>query len=156
MLEESGFVFLVDYHGLNVDQLTELRGLLRNQRAGLTVTKNSLTLRAASELGWPELSDVALATALVYGGGDPSAVAKLLRTFRKSSKLSAPKAGWFEGAALSGSEIEELADIPPREVLLGIFVRTVAAPMSGLVGVLQQKVASLVYVLKAIEEKKSQ
>lgn len=155
-LEESDFAFLADYRGLSVEQLTELRRQLRVCHTKLQVVKNSLTKLAAGELDLEtpdELFDGPVA--MVYGSGDAPAVAKAIRAFRKRGKLPVIMGGWLERRVLSADAAEHMADIPPREVLLGMVVGTVCAPMSQLVGVMSQKLSSLLYVLKAVEEKKS-
>ena len=87
--------------------------------------------------------------------GDVTVVAKLLTKFIKDNERPALKGGRFGTEALSATDIEDMATIPSREVLLGKLVGTIAAPLSQVVGVLNQKVSSLLYVLKAVEEKKS-
>ena len=81
--------------------------------------------------------------------------AKTLSDFIKQHQLPTVKMGVLRGAILSKEDVETLAKLPSREQLLGTLVGTVAAPLTQMVGVLNQKVSSLLYVLKAIEEKKS-
>ena len=81
--------------------------------------------------------------------------AKAIKQFNRTGGLPVMKAGVMGNLILTSEQIDVLADLPPREVLLGQVVGTVAAPLSRLVGVLKQKVSTIVYVLKAVEDKKN-
>jgi len=156
-METSGYVILTDCRGLNVAGMTELRRKLRGQRSRLMVVPNSFLTLAGKDLGWDDVSPLLDGpTAMVTGEGDVSQVAKLLREFSKVTSKTRLKGGRFEGQTLSSTDVESLADLPPREVLYAHLVGTLAAPMSQLVGVLQQKVTSVVYVLKAVADKKAE
>jgi len=152
LLEHTGFVFLVDYKGMTVQQLADLRARLRAFDSRLTIVKNTLLTHA----GGANMSGLLQGpTAMITGTGDAGQVAKTLSIFiREHDQRPALKGGRFEGTVLSASDVDAIAKIPPREQLLSILVGTIAAPMSQLVGVMQQKLCSLLYVLKAAEEKK--
>lgn len=155
-MEGSGYVLLTDCRGMKVAGMTELRSKLRSTKSRLLVVPNSFLSLASRDLGWSGVEQFLNGpTAMITGTGDVSAVAKVLQEFAKTTNMPAVKGGWFARQALSASDVEAIASIPPREVLLGQVVGTIAAPMSRLVGVLQQKVASVLYVLKAVEEKKA-
>jgi large subunit ribosomal protein L10 len=156
-VEGGRYCLVVDYKGLSVAKLTDLRGRLRGTGGRLQVVSNAFFRIAAGQAGWPEVSSLLEgATAIVTGSGDGTQAAKSLRDFKRdNSNLPALKGGLLSGRVLGRQDVESLASLPPREVLLGMLVGTVAAPMSQLVGVLSQKLASLIYVLKAIEDKKS-
>ena len=155
-LESSSYVILADYSGLTVEGVTELRSKLRPANGRLTVVKNSFLARAAEQLKWDGLpAMINGSTAMITGDGDVTQVAKILAGFRKEHEKPTLTGGMVGSEALDSAGIGELAKIPSREVMLGILVGTVAAPLSQVVGVLNQKVASLLYVLKAVEEKKS-
>ena len=83
-------------------------------------------------------------------------VAKVIRKFANANKKPVLKGGYLEGKAISGAEVAELAKLPPKEILQAILLGTLQAPCSQLVGVMNQKVASLVYVLDAAKAKKEQ
>ncbi len=152
LLEQAGFVFLVDYSGLDVGQLADLRERLRAFDSRVTIAKNTFVRHAGGE----DMAGLLQGpTALVTGTGDVSMAAKALATFIKEhDDKPAMKGGRFEGEVLSAADVVAIASIPPREQLLSMVVGTIAAPMSQLVGVMQQKLSSLLYVLKAVEEKK--
>ncbi len=151
----SVFVILADYRGLGVAKTDELRRRLRGVKAGFQVVQNRMFRRVAEELNYKDLGGAVQGpSAMVFGSGDVVQVAKVLKDFIRENELPVLRVGTLEGVILSADNIRTLADLPPRETLLAMLVGTIAAPMSQLVGVLQQKVASVLYVLKAVQEKK--
>ena len=113
--------------------------------------------KAAASLGWEDLSALLTGpTAVVTGKGDPSELAKALVAFVKAHEKAAVKGGCLDGRVLQAADVDALSTLPSREVMLSMLVGTVAAPMTQLVGVFNQKLLSLLYVLKAVEAKKSQ
>ena len=91
---------------------------------------------------------------MIIGTGDVSLVAKTLRTFAKTNPNANIKGGWFSDKVLSVEDVTDIAEIPSREVLYAMVVGTLAAPMSQVVGVMNQKLCSLLYVLQAAADKK--
>jgi large subunit ribosomal protein L10 len=91
---------------------------------------------------------------MISGSGDVALAAKVLRDFIKEKEKPVVKIGALQGAILSAVDVRSLADLPSREQLYGMLVGTLAAPMQRLVGTLNQKLASVVYVLKAYQEQK--
>jgi large subunit ribosomal protein L10 len=158
-VDESEFLLLADYRGMTVEQFSALRASLRAQGCRIQVVKNSLLKLVARDKGWGGLDGhLAQSSAMVVGKNVVEA-AKVLKKFKAevpNMNRPAMKAGMMGTSLLSVADIDALASLPPREVLLGQLVGTVAAPMSRLVGVMSQKVSSLLYVLKAVEAKKSQ
>ena len=156
-LDGCGYVLLADCRGLTVEQMKALRGQLREAQGFLMVVPNSMFAQATRELGWAGMDAFLLGpTAMVWGRGDISGVAKVVRTFaKKTSDLPAFKGGRLGTRVLSSGDVEAIAGLPPRIVMLGMLAGTLAAPISRLVGVMNRKVATLVYVLNAIAEKKS-
>jgi large subunit ribosomal protein L10 len=157
-LASSEFVVLADYQGLTVEKSQDLRSKLREHDARMLVTKRRLLAHAARELSMKELAEAVPTGSLsmVYGSGDVVAVSKILKTFIKQNDLPVIKLGTLNGELLSAGDIDQLAGMPGRQEMLGIVVGTIAAPLSQMVGVLHQKLASLVYVLKAVQDKKEQ
>jgi large subunit ribosomal protein L10 len=155
-VQSADYVFVLNYGGLKVAELTELRRALAPLRAKAQVVKNSYLNRVANQLGWESVAPfLSGPTALVTGRGDAAEVAKELMKFVKVHGKAAIKGVCLDGKALGLADVDALSKLPPREVMLGLFVGTLAAPMMQLVGVFNQKVLSLLYVLKAVEEKKS-
>jgi large subunit ribosomal protein L10 len=154
-LEDSLFIILTDYRGMDVVKTDDLRNRLQPHEARYHVVKNNLLRQAARQVSQEGIEPgIDGPTALICGRGDVVEVAKTLKAFVKENDLPVIKIGSMQGVVLSPEDIEQLAGLPPRPVLLSMLVGTVAAPMSQLVGVMQQKVLSLLYVLKAVEEKK--
>ncbi len=149
------FVILADYRGLDVESTAELRSRLRGASAEYSVVKNRLLRRVTSDLGLDGLNDALEGpTAVVSGDGDVVEVAKILKKFIKEKDKPEIKVGAFSGAVLSPEDVDRLAGLPPRMELLARAVGTIAAPMTQLVGVMNQKVCSLLYVLQAVRDKK--
>ena len=156
-LEKCKFVVLTEYRGLKVDQMTQLRTQIRRLGSRVLVVKNSQLSLAAGKAGRGDLSSIVGGpTAMITGDGDITQLAKLLKTFTQENTLLIVKGGMLGNRLLTAADMAEIANIPPREIMLARFVGTVAAPMTRLVGVMSQKVSSLLYALKAIEKKKSE
>ena len=116
--ENSTAVLLTEYRGLTVKELKELRNSIR-QDAEYAVVKNTLTKIAANNAGISSLDDdLKGPSAIAFVHGDPVAVAKGLRAFAKAHPLLVIKGGFFDGAPLSADEVNKLADLESREVLL--------------------------------------
>ena len=156
-LQHSKLAVLSDYRGLNVAEITDLRRRLREAGADFQVTKNTLLRIAADSVGIAGLDPVLTGpTAVAYGAGDEVALAKLLTEYSKAARSFSIKGGLLEKKFLLAAQIEELATLPSREVLIGRVVGGMQAPISGLVGVLNGILSSLVYVLDArVEQLKS-
>ncbi|NLL82708.1 MAG: 50S ribosomal protein L10 [Lentisphaerae bacterium] len=155
-LQEAEFVFVMNYGGLQVAELTELRKSLLALNSRAMVVKNSYLSKAAESLGWDDISALLTGpTAVVTGSGDIAEVAKVLMAFIKGHDKASVKGGNFEGQLLTVDDVNELTTIPPRQVLYAMVAGTLAAPMTQLAGVFSQKLCSLLYVLKAAEEKKN-
>lgn len=154
--EAADYVFVLNYGGLKVAELAELRRAVKPLGARVQVVKNTYLNLVAKQLGWESVAPfMAGPTAAITGTGDASEVAKTLMKFIKTHDKAAIKGVCLDGKALGKADVDALSKVPPREVMLGLFVGTLAAPMMQLVGVFNQKVLSLLYVLKAVEEKKS-
>lgn len=154
-INDSEFAFLADYKGMNVKMLAELRKELATVSSEMHILKNSfIGIALGEDLRDKLAGELAGPTCLVTGAGDPTAVAKVLKQFNKQNQKPVLKGGLFDDKILAASDVNAMADIPPREILLSQLVGTVQAPMTSLVGVMNAKVTSLLYVLNAIEDKK--
>jgi large subunit ribosomal protein L10 len=151
----SSFVLVAEYRGLKVEQFSELRRQLRKSGARMQVVKNRFLRLITRDKGWSGLDPSLKGQSAIVTGSDVVQAAKVIKKFSSTGGLPVMKAGILGEMVLTSAQINALAELPPREVLLGQVVGTVAAPLSRLVGVLQQKVSTIVYVLKAIEEKKN-
>ncbi|MGD9611816.1 MAG: 50S ribosomal protein L10 [Kiritimatiellia bacterium] len=156
-LGSATFAILTDFTSMDTAKTATLRRKLRETDARFQVVPNRLFRTVAKELGYVGIeAGLKGPTALVFGAGDVAATAKALREFIKANnKIPVVKLGHLDGAVLSAADVEALATLPSKKVMQSILVGTIAAPMSNLVGVMSQKLASLVYVLKAAADKKN-
>ena len=155
-LESASFVILANGLGLNVEQTADLRKELSAVNARMKLVKNAFLGIAAKAGGWSEATSLLEGpTTIILGNGDITETAKRLKTFRAKTELPLLRGGLVDGGLLTSADVEALASIPPREILLGQAVGTIAAPMTRLMGVMNQKVASLLYALRAVAEKKA-
>jgi large subunit ribosomal protein L10 len=147
------YMILADYNGMDMPATTELKGALRDQGASFSVVKNRMLNRALPEDASELLKGQ---TAMIYGDSDVVEVAKIIKKFAAANQKPVVKGGFVEGKAVSADDVVALAKLPPKDVLRAQLLGTLQAPCSQLVGVLDQKVASLVYVLSAAKDKKEQ
>ncbi len=156
ILNESDFVFLISYKGLKVADFSELRNKLAEQNAGCHVLKNRLIRKAAEHEGIEDFAAMDLIgdTAVVSGSGDPSAVAKVISVFSKDFDVVTPKFGYMDGSLLSHGDVNAIAELPSREVLLAQLLGVLEAPSRNLVGILHTKSSEILNVLNAYKNKK--
>jgi large subunit ribosomal protein L10 len=154
-IEESEAIFAVDYRGITVAQLAELRAKLREADASFTVVKNSLTERAADQVGATELKGyLAGPTALTFVRGDAAMAAKAVADYARAIQLLPFKGGLMGGAVLDVDQLRSLSRLPSREVLYGQLVGVVASPIGGLVRSLGGLLGGLAVALGQVREKK--
>ena len=162
LLTKSMATFLVNYKGLNVSQMQTLRKSIREEGGILKITKARL-MKIAAQKGIQEvgaLKDFQESfknqIGLVFSQGEKiSTIAKKLVDFSEESKKLDVIAGIFEAKILTKEDIKVLASLPSRDVLLGIVIGTMQAPITGFVRLLHQLIARLLYVLKQIGENKT-
>ncbi|NLJ73413.1 MAG: 50S ribosomal protein L10 [Firmicutes bacterium] len=154
-LAKSQGAVLTDYRGLNAAEVTELRKRLRDAGVEYKVLKNTLTILAAQELELDGLIPLLEGpTAIAFGYDDPVAPAKIISEFAKTNKNLEVKGGLLEGNILDPAGVQDLAELPSREVLLSMVARGMQGPIAGLVNVLQGNIRNLVYALDAVRQQK--
>ena len=159
-LSRTKAVFVAEYRGMTVAQSTALRHKVREAGGELKVAKNSLFAIAMKEAGLEALPDDMMKGpnifALCYD--DPVAVAKVLKEYfnDKTQKAFVLKGGLLEKQQLNLAQLLALADLPSKEVMRGQVVRTIAAPLSGLVNVLAGTMRNFVTCLDQIRAKKEE
>lgn len=147
---------LVDYKGITVEKDTKLRTDLRNANVDYTVVKNTLTRFAADVAGLSGLDDVLEGTtALAVHMSDEILPAKILFEYAKKNDNFKIKAGFLDGKVITAAEVERLAKLPSKEILIATVLGTLNAPITGLVNVLNGNLRGLVFVLSAISEQKA-
>lgn len=153
---------LVEYKGINVADDTKLRRELRQAGVEYSVVKNTLMHLAAKEIGFEALDSVLKGTtALATSSDDMVAPAKILCAFAKKQAETKKqqvnkftvKAGFVEGRVISPAEVSELAELPPREMLVARALAGFNAPITGFVNVLNGNIRGLVVALNAVAEK---
>jgi large subunit ribosomal protein L10 len=154
-IDESDAVFAVDYRGITVAQVAELRTKLREADATFKVVKNSLTERAADQAGAETLKEhLSGPTALTFVRGDIALAAKAVADYARATQLLPFKGGLMDGSTLDVDQIRALSRLPSREVLYGQLVGVVASPVSGLVRTLGALVGGLAVALGQVHAKK--
>lgn len=147
---------VVSYKGISVADDTVLRRKMREAGVEYSVVKNTMLRRAAEKVGLNELDSVLEgSTALAVSAGDHVAAAKILCEYAEKNKSFEIKAGFVEGKVINKAEVEELAKMPPKEVLVAKVLGGLNAPITGFVGVLHANLRGLVCALNAIAEKQS-
>ena len=159
-LRTAETLFVADYRGLTMPQIDSLRGKLIENGARLSVVKNTLTRRAAEAAGADQL--LALlegpsAIAFVEADGDAVAVAKALADSARDTKILAIRGGVMQGRVISGSDVEELAKLPPLDVLRGQVIGAILAPLNAIAGLINAPLQNLYGLIDArIEQLQAQ
>src|SRR5271154_5099953 len=154
-IDESDAIFAVDYRGITVAQVAELRAKQREADATFKVVKNSLTERAADEVGATTLKDyLSGPTALTFVRGDVATAAKAVADYARATQLLPFKGGLMEGAPLDVEQIRSLSRLPSREVLYSQLVGVVASPIGGLVRSLGGLLGGLAVALGQVRDQK--
>lgn len=147
-------VILVDYRGLNVAQLTELRSKYREAGVEYKVYKNTMMRLAFKEAGLEEFNEFLTGpNGVAFGYEDPVAAAKITSEFAKENSKLEIKAGVVDGKVIDANGIEELAKLPSREVLVAQVLGGLNSPIQGFANVLQGTIRGLVIALNQIAEK---
>lgn len=144
--KSAASVVVVDYRGLTVAQVTELRKQLREAGVEFKVYKNTLVRRATEAVGHEELNEVLTGpNAIAFSNEDVVAPARIINDFAKANEQLEIKAGLIEGAYASVEEVKALAELPSREGLLSMLLSVLQAPMR-----------NLALVTKAVAEQKEE
>ncbi len=152
-VEQANAIFAIDYRGITVSQVADLRTKLREADATFQVVKNTLTLRALDKVGNDNLKDFLEGpTAFTYVRGDVALAAKTLSNFTKELELLEFKGGEMEGQIVSVDQFNALTKLPSRDVLYGRLVGMVASPITGVTRGLNALLSGLALQLGQIQE----
>ena len=150
-LEGADAALLTEYRGLNVKALADLRRQLRPAGGEYKVYKNTLVRFAVRELGAEELEALLTGpTAITFVTGDAAAVAKTLRDYARTNQALVVKGGMLGTKVLSAADVQALADLPSRDVLLAQVAGAFQAPLTKLAGLLQALPRNFAYGHKAL------
>ena len=156
LLQDSRAVFVTDYAGFNVEDITRLRKNLRENHVKYLVAKNTLIKIAAKDTEYESINDhLAGQTALAFGYDDPSVPAKILYNSFKEKERPVIKAFVLDKQLFLGREIIRLAELPSREVLLAHVLAAIEAPASSLVSSLDALFQELIGTVDALAKSKS-
>lgn len=154
LFEDSSSVFVADYQGLNVADLTDLRKKLRESNVKFVVGKNTL-FRLAAEGNVEGIEEhLSGPTAVIFTEDDPACAAKILHDSFKAHDLPKMKAFWLDGVLFEAAEIKKLADLPTKDQLYSMVAAAVEAPLTELVRTLNAFHQNLVGTIDALAEKK--
>lgn len=156
-IEKASSMVLVEYRGLNVEDVTELRKQYRESGVDYKVYKNTLMTRAFNELGYEEFTkNFHGPNAIAFAYDDIAAAARVSSKFAKEHEQLVIKSGIVDGKMIDLNEIKALAELPTKEVLLSQVLGGLNAPIQGFVNVLSGTMRSLVIALDQIRAQKAQ
>lgn len=155
-LARASTIYVTDFTGLKVKNVTELRRRFRGLGVEYVVVKNTLAQRALKDVSVSGLDGVLNGpTGLVLAGADPIAAAKVLADFQKEFERPAVKAGLVDGRVVTAADVKRLATLPSREQLLSQIAGAFQAPLAGFVGVMSSLLYQMVGALEALRAQRS-
>jgi large subunit ribosomal protein L10 len=156
-LKDAPFVAVADYRGVTVEQIDNFRRELEEKGVEYRVIKNTLAKRAIAGTEMEPLGDhLAGMTGWVISGEDPIAAAKVLRDATKDLRKDETfvvKAGYFDGQTLDAAAVDKVADLPSKEELLSLLLRTMQEGPRRVMGVIRGPIRDMLYLLKNYEDK---
>lgn len=157
-LSSAEVVYLTDFTGLSVEAIGDLRRKLREAGAEYRVVKNTLTLRALEGTDLPDLTEhLQGPTALVLGGEDPVAPAKVVQEFAKGNdERPTVKVGVVERRVVSQEEVTRLADLPPKDHLLAAIAGGLTAGVGGIAGALNSLIRDIAHMVEEVAKQGEQ
>ncbi len=154
-LEAAGAVWVVDYRGLTVKEIQQLRRNIREADGQMKVYKNTIMHLALSQADLPTLDDLlAGPSAFVFAGTDVAASAKAIKEFAKDNENLQIKGGLMDGAAVSAAEVEAIASLPSREVLMAQIAGAISGVARGLATSINGVPRGVAQVVKAVADQK--
>ncbi len=156
LLSDCTIAISTDFTGMSVGSMTELRHALRDSGTQYKVIKNNLVYLAAEEAGKPSVKDIVEgATGIAFGFDEPTVPAKAIADFIRANRVSLSICGAVLGdRVLAASEVEGLAQLPSKDVLVARFLGQLQSPITSLVYVLNGPISALARALQAVAEAK--
>lgn len=157
-LQDAAVAFVVDYRGLSVKEMTDIRQEFYKNDAQLTVMKNTMLKRAVEGTEMEPLTEFLEGpTALAIGRSDQVVPIKILKKyFKDNKKENGVRGGALDGKALSMAEVEQLSQLPSLDELRGKLLGGIASPLNGLVAAISGPQRGLVNVLEQYAKQKQQ
>jgi large subunit ribosomal protein L10 len=153
---DASAMVVTEYRGLSMKQLSQLRRSLGSD-VNYTVAKNTLVKLAAAEAGVEGLDDLLVGpTAIAFVSGEPVDAAKALRDFQRDNRQLVVKGGYMEGRALSAAEIDQLADLESREVLLARMAGAMKGNLAKAAGLFNAPASQIARLAQALQDKRAQ
>jgi large subunit ribosomal protein L10 len=154
-LQNAKSIVLIDYKGINIEEVDELRNRMRNAEVDYFISKNTFIKLALNELGISELDSqlvgpTAIATTIVDEVAPARELAKFRKEIMEDKDFPNFKLGLVDGKVMEASELEQLAKLPSKEVLISMILQGFNAPVTGFVGVLNSILRKFVYAVDAI------
>ena len=155
-LAKAKAVYFTEYHGLNVEDITELRREFSKNDIEFKVAKNTLIKLAAENNKLDGLSPYLNgSTAIAISYDDPTGPARVLKQFKKEHELPDVKGIMFDGEVLEGKEFKRIADLPTKDQLLATLVSALSSPMTKLALTLKSSMTDLGNTLSNLKDQKS-
>lgn len=156
-IQNSKSLSIVEYRGLTVEQVSELRAKYRAEGVSYKVYKNTMVNIALKELGYEGYEEYLTGpNGFVFSNDDMVAGPRITVDFAKENEKLKVKAGFIDGKVVDAEGVKALAKLPTREVLIAQVLGGLNAPISGFANVLQGTIRNLVYALNAVKEKQEQ
>ena len=151
-IERSTISLSIGYRGLTVREMEALRRQLRTAETEVKVVKNNLLALAAEKAGAQNLISVVEGpTAIAFAYGEPLAAAKALTEhIRSGPRILAVQGGYMDGAALTADDINELAEMPPKPIIIGQIGGQLMSPMTSLIGMLETPKRDLIFLMESV------
>ena len=157
LLESSSAIYLTDYNGINVEDITDLRNQFRKEGVRYKVFKNTLMKRALSESGrFTKLADhLTGMTGFAFTTSNPVAPAKIISKYFGDKEKLALKACYIEGEYYDSSQLKALATLPSKQELIASIMGSLNAPVAGIAGAINAVMRDLVNVVDQISKKQA-
>lgn len=157
LLESSSAVYLTDYHGINVEDISSLRTQFRNEGVRYKVYKNTLVKRALDEIGkYDKIADhLNGMVGFAFTTTNPIAPAKIINKYFGDKEKLSLKACYVEGEYFDGSQLKTLATLPTKKELIASIMGSLNSPVSGIVGTINAVMRELVSVVEQISKREA-
>jgi large subunit ribosomal protein L10 len=157
MLREATSLYFVDFTGMTVATDQAFRNELRKKGVTMRVAKNTLIIRALADVGGYEIEDSKLAgqTAVIFGGADPIAPAKIIRQYFEKGEKPKLKVAVVEGQVFDGTQLKQVSELPTREDLISAMIGSIHAPISGIVGSINAVMRDVASLVEEVAKKKA-